>query len=173
MLSKKDKDAIDCICRYYNVNVDCATYLYFRAMRSKRLDDKYIPFSLQIQNAIIKADKCYNFSWDSMKFGDEAYALNKYGIDLNIQLTDGDTKKVFKWYGDEKDNIIYKKKDTTNTSYTCGGIGECEFCTDVHDLANNNRSIDEIFNTQGNFQYNGRKASCIKLSKLTHVNLYI
>jgi hypothetical protein len=83
---------INDICEYFGVSQVCARYLYHRAIRSKRHDETYLPWSIKLQNALVKADKCLGVEWDKIMFGNEEIMLKNYGI-----IIDEMDEQVFRW----------------------------------------------------------------------------
>jgi hypothetical protein len=86
---------ISAIETYFGIKNTTALYIYYRFLRSKRTDEKYLPWSLQFQNALVYADKSLGIDWVNLKFEDELTTLEKNGIDVNDQ---GDV--VFRWIED-------------------------------------------------------------------------
>ena len=117
------------IMNFYNVSEECADYLYTRASRSKRKGLKYMPWNIQLQNAIVKADKCLGLEWDKLQFGQEAETLKYRGIIVNEMPI-----IIFKWnknctLNEEELNewttVINKKnkkKNRNNIIESCGLI---------------------------------------------------
>jgi hypothetical protein len=100
----------DAICKYYGVTSICASYLYHRSFRSRRSDDKYLQWTIKLQNAIVIADKCLGMEWNNLKFNEEEYLLLTYGID--VQAMDNET---FRWESEEPADewtvVIDKRKE--------------------------------------------------------------
>ena len=42
----------------FGVSKECANYLYYRSFYSKKKDNRYLPWDVKLQNALIKADRC-------------------------------------------------------------------------------------------------------------------
>jgi hypothetical protein len=49
-------------------------------------------WTVQLQNAIVKVDKCKDVNWDSINFGNEPVILERYGI-IMTEMPD----TVFRW----------------------------------------------------------------------------
>ncbi len=75
---------IDAISKYFGISKDAALYIYLRKKRTwKRLDDpKYLRWCIQLQNALVKADRCIGFDWKKLQFGEENLELTKHGITI-------------------------------------------------------------------------------------------
>ena len=91
--------AIEAIQQYFHVTEPCALYLYYRSFRSKRIDDKYLPWDIKIQNAIVKADRCLGLDWKTVMFGLEDNIFSSHGIIIDEMDT-----RTFRW--DIYDNDI-------------------------------------------------------------------
>ncbi len=78
---------------YFNVSDACAMYMFHRAKRSKRKDDSYMKWTLQLQNALVKSDKSLGLNWESIHFGLESKELLFYGINID-ELSSVET---FRW----------------------------------------------------------------------------
>jgi hypothetical protein len=104
MMNSRYTDTISEIQTYFLVSYDCAKYMFHRAIRHKKRDDKYLEWTLALQNAIVKADKCLGFNWDLLLFGQEEKILANHGIHLSDM-----EKYVFKW-GDNDEWTTVKKK---------------------------------------------------------------
>ena len=103
---------------YYGVSEQCSVYLYHRALRSKKKDNRYMPWYLQLQNAIVKLDKCNNVDWENIIFGKEYITLEKN----NIILSNMSKTVVFKWTEDVDNgwNIVTSKKKRKNNITNIG-----------------------------------------------------
>ncbi len=84
---------INAIKEYYGISRNTALYIYYRFLRSKRTDDKYLPWTLQFQNALVYADKILGIDWINLKFEDENMILDKNGVDID----EIDNNTIFKW----------------------------------------------------------------------------
>lgn len=108
-MSKQDlyNNSINAIKDYFGISNDCATYLYHRAFRSRRRDDKHMDWNIQLQNAIIKADKCMGLDWSKVHFGAEEKEFANHGIIVNEM-----DSTVFKWTSDaNQSNTSYNSQD--------------------------------------------------------------
>ncbi len=77
---------------YFGISHICAQYIYHRALRSRRTDEKYLQWTVQLQNALVKADKCLGINWNKVFFGYETQNLLTHGINIDDM---NDT--VFRW----------------------------------------------------------------------------
>jgi hypothetical protein len=70
---------------YYHVSQKCAEYMYYRILRSKNItiSEKYLPWTLSIQNLLVLADNIKNLNWDDLKFGYEESFLSTFNIPSN------------------------------------------------------------------------------------------
>ncbi len=113
MASNNYKCNIDDISEYFGVSEKCAQYMYHRAIRSKKKDDKYIQWNIRIQNAIVKADKCLGIEWEKVIFGKESEEFSLHGI-----LIDEMPDDILRWNKSEEElkpdtewiTVAYKKK---------------------------------------------------------------
>lgn len=100
---------------YFRVSHACAQYLYYRAYRGKRADpNKYIKFTLQIQNAIVIADRALGINWNEIHFESESDELDGFGISIDEQSNE----TVFRWDQDthsEWTTIVNKKSRRNQT----------------------------------------------------------
>jgi hypothetical protein len=87
---------------YFNVSDACAMYMFHRAKRSKRKDDSYMKWSLQLQNALVKSDKSLGLNWESIHFGLESKELLFYGINI-YELSSVET---FRWISSDSSKVI-------------------------------------------------------------------
>lgn len=78
---------------YFGISKVCAQYMFHRALRAKRTDEKHMPYTLQLQNALVKADKCLGINWERVFFGQEEDNLMSHGI----KIQDQDDQVVFRW----------------------------------------------------------------------------
>jgi len=92
MASEKYQATIKELTEYFGVSQICAQYLYHRALRSKRKDDRFLPWNIKLQNALVKADKCLGINWEKVFFGQEEEYLLLHGIKVDDQLN-----AVFRW----------------------------------------------------------------------------
>lgn len=77
---------------HFGVSNECAKYIFYRSIRHKKRDNKYIEWTLQLQNALIIADKCLGINWDALIFGQESDVLATHGIHVKDMGT-----TVFRW----------------------------------------------------------------------------
>ncbi len=103
------------ISEYYGVSETCASYMYHRAYRSRRRDEKKMYFNLKLQNALVKADKCLGIEWEKIYFDTEVEQLEEFGITLDDQPDtvfswneESDSKKTES--NDEWITVVSKKK---------------------------------------------------------------
>jgi len=92
MATDRYSATINEIQQYFGISSDCAKYLFHRALRCRKKDDTFLEWSLALQNAIVKADKCLGINWDTIIFGQEEELLAVHGIHLKEM-----TKSVFRW----------------------------------------------------------------------------
>lgn len=78
---------------YFGISKVCAQYMFHRALRARKTDEKHMPYTLQLQNALVKADKCLGINWERVFFGQEDDNLMTHGI----KIQDQDDKLVFRW----------------------------------------------------------------------------
>ncbi len=120
MASEHYRLAISELEEYFGISQVCAQYLFHRALRARRKDDKYLPYTLKLQNALIKADKCLGINWERVMFGYEAQNLLVHGI-----IIDDMPDIVFRWTEDAKEyatdtytsaaDIIHNTEEYPNT----------------------------------------------------------
>jgi hypothetical protein len=105
------KSDILLIGKYFGVSDECASYLYHRSFRCKRKDNKYMPWDIKLQNAIVKADKCMGLNWNNIHFGQEYDEFANHGIIIE-EMSD----KVFKWINNDNsnDNSNANSNDNSN-----------------------------------------------------------
>ncbi len=85
---------------HFGVSIECAKYVFHRAVRNRKKDDKYLLWTVQLQNALIIADKCLGINWDSLVFGQEEDKLALQGIHIKDM-----SNSVFQWsISDTNDN---------------------------------------------------------------------
>ena len=82
------------ISNFFNISKECSIYIYYRFKRSLRQpnDKKYLFYSIQFQNALVRADKTLGIDWLTLDFANELCTLEKNGIDIEEQ-----DNKVFRW----------------------------------------------------------------------------
>jgi hypothetical protein len=81
---------------YFGISKVCAQYLFHRALQARKTYEKHLPYTLQLQNALVKADKCLGINWECVFFGQEEVNLMTHGIKIHDQ----DNKIVFRWVED-------------------------------------------------------------------------
>lgn len=84
---------LNTVAKYYGVTKECAKYMYHRAAKSTRKDSTYLHWGLQLQNALVKADRCDNIRWKDIEFGKEQEQLLAHGISV-----DDMENTTFKWH---------------------------------------------------------------------------
>ena len=101
--------SLQSISNYFGVSEMCSLYLFHRAFRSRRKDAKYMKWSTQLQNALVKVDKCVGVNWDTIYFGYESKLLEQHGIVIS-EMPEG----VFRW-PEERVRIakLHAKANTT------------------------------------------------------------
>jgi len=94
---------IEHIQTYFGISETCAKYIYHRALRGRRSDEKHLPWTAKLQNALVIADKCLGVNWDRIRFGSEENDLLVHGIVIN-DMED----KVFRWVPEDvnKSNTV-------------------------------------------------------------------
>ncbi len=97
---------IKAIEEYYSINHNTALYIYYRFLRSKRSDNKFLPWSIKLQNALVYADKTLGIDWINLKFEDENQVLENNCIDINEQ-----PDYVFKWIENSEWTVVSRKKN--------------------------------------------------------------
>lgn len=108
MASDHYKQAIDELQNYFGISYVCSQYLYHRAIRSRRVDNKYLPWTIQLQNALVKADKCLGINWDRVFFGSEEQNLLVHGINIKDM-----PNNVFRW----NTEILLKQQESQNSEW--------------------------------------------------------
>jgi len=103
------------IAEHFQVSANCANYMYHRAYRSKYKGSKYLPWTVNLQNALIKADYAYGFNWSKLQFGLEEEVLSKFGIDIDTQFCASEQKNVDEWK-------TVSNRDLRNLLKRCGLI---------------------------------------------------
>ena len=75
---------------YFKISDQACKYMYHRRRRGypwkKDNTPGYIPWNIQIQNAIIKADNLTLFDWELLKFDNDIQILSEHGINVDDQL---------------------------------------------------------------------------------------
>jgi len=103
--------------KYFNISEECSIYIYYRFLRSlkNKNNKKYLPWSIEFQNALIKADKTLGINWITLDFTNELNTLEQHGIDIDDQ-----DNNVFRWVdtSDYKDtNTDHKDTDVSDESH--------------------------------------------------------
>ena len=84
-------DKINAICSYFGVSETAAKYMFHRRRRGypfkKESDQSFRPWTIQLQNALISADKDSVIEWEKLKFDNDVKTLFINGIDVDIQPT--------------------------------------------------------------------------------------
>lgn len=105
--------------QFLGVSRGAAIFIYHRKRRGKPFhhpgDPKYLHWSTELQNALVKADKCIGWDWEHLQFGREIDALEEQGIYLDEQTKQADVQKLGK-IEDEVDSegftkVVNKKKE--------------------------------------------------------------
>lgn len=112
-MTSRVKNICNQIQEKYGVSKQCASYLYYRALRSKRKDDKYMDFNVKLQNALVKLDKCLGVEWSKILFDKEIEQLKGFGIFIDEQETE-----PFSWketVADEWTVVSNKKKSSMSS----------------------------------------------------------
>jgi hypothetical protein len=75
---------------YFKISDQAVKYMYHRRRHGypwkNNNDPGYIVWTMQIQNALIKADNIALFEWDSLKFDNDIQTLSEHGIIIDDQL---------------------------------------------------------------------------------------
>lgn len=122
MASERYTATINEMQRHFGISEICARYIFHRVFRSKRKGEKYLPWTLSLQNALVRADKCLGLVWEKVEFGKEAEELSSYGINFT------DDAEVFTWVVAEPEDpewstVTYKKKKITKELKSLAGLG--------------------------------------------------
>lgn len=108
--------------KHFGISKVCAQYLFHRALKAKKSNDNQMAYSLQLQNALVKADKCIGINWEHIYFGQEINNLATHGIKISEQ----DSNKVFRWVEEFNQNsdwvIVSNKKKKSNTLAINAGV---------------------------------------------------
>ena len=80
---------INAISSYFGVSFNAAKYMYNRRQRGfpykHETDMLFLEWSIQLQNALVKADKISGFNWDDLNFDNDINILNTNNIKVNDQ----------------------------------------------------------------------------------------
>jgi len=81
---------------FFGISKPAASFLYHRKRRGypfkKKDDPKFLEWSLQLQNALVKADECIGWDWEELRFGNEDKMLAQHDIFIDKQSD----KDIFK-----------------------------------------------------------------------------
>jgi hypothetical protein len=125
------EEKIKIIQEYFGVSEICAIYLYHRRKRGapwhKPSNQKYLEWSIQLQNAIIYLDTIVGFDWHSLEFGFEEIQFTKNGIDINKMenkiVVLSETPKTFFNNEPDKDGFIKVNKHKINITKQLNKMG--------------------------------------------------
>ena len=92
------KDNIQTISSYFGISEAAAKYIFHRRRRGfpykKEGSSNYLEWSMQLQNALIKADQIAVFDWNALKFDDELKTLMQNGIYVDSQPKTAQVNKI-------------------------------------------------------------------------------
>jgi hypothetical protein len=75
---------------YFKISDQAVKYMYHRRHHGypwkNNNDPGYIVWTMQIQNALIKADNLALFEWETLKFDNDIQTLSEHGIIVDDQL---------------------------------------------------------------------------------------
>jgi hypothetical protein len=75
--------------QFFHVSKKCAKYMYHRRRRgypyNKNKNENYIIWTIQLQNALIKADLLIEWDWSNIIFQNDIKTLQDHGIYVNKQ----------------------------------------------------------------------------------------
>lgn len=82
-----NQQKVKIISEYFGVKEETALYILHRRKRGfkrvlKQNEDMYLPWTIELQNAIILSDDYVGIDWNSVQFGKEEEVLNKHEIYL-------------------------------------------------------------------------------------------
>jgi len=118
---KKYIETLKQIRNYYGVSEQCASYLFHRALRSKKKSHKYMTWYLQLQNAIVTLDKHPDINWKNITFGKEYFILKKYNINISEMSKEISFKWVENYTPDDDWTLVTNKKN--NKIYNITEVG--------------------------------------------------
>ena len=82
-------EKIKVIKSYFKISEQAAKYMFHRRRRGypwkKDNDVGYFMWSIQLQNALVKADTIALFNWEILKFDNDVHTLSEHGIVLDEQ----------------------------------------------------------------------------------------
>ncbi len=97
---------------FFGVSGECAAYLYYRRKRGFPWklpgDNKYLEWTIQLQNAIILLDTINGFKWSCLEFGFEDIQFMKYNIDVRLMPK---TPSILK--NDDEFKVVVNKHNNT------------------------------------------------------------
>ena len=83
------KTKIHAICSYFDISQHAAKYIYHRRRRGEPFKNPesvgYIEWTVELQNALVKADELLDFKWRDLVFGDEEKLLSEHKIAIEEQ----------------------------------------------------------------------------------------
>ena len=89
-------ERIAAIVRFFGISRPAASFIYHRKRRGypfkKPTDEKFLEWSLRLQNALVKADECIGWDWNDVHFGQEEQELARNGIHIDRQ-SDSETRR--------------------------------------------------------------------------------
>jgi hypothetical protein len=112
---------LNIISTYFDVSEQCAAYMYYRSLRGIRNDHKHMDYTIQLQNAIVKVDKCLGVDWAKINFDQEADEFAGHGI-----LIDEMDEIVFRWVQEIEDDgwtPVTNRKKKNNIISTMRKVG--------------------------------------------------
>lgn len=131
-------DKIRTISSYFGISNDASKYMFHRRRRGFpwKKDDEvgYLKWSIQLQNAFIKADNIDVFDWSALKFNNDIQILMENGIivedqpktiQANRRKLDTDIKEEY----DDDDNdgggwtVVTKNKTHLQQKYLLKNMG--------------------------------------------------
>lgn len=82
-------ERIGAIMRFLGISQAAAGFIYHRKRRgapfTRPENNKFLEWSLRLQNALVKADECIGWDWEEVRFGEEAQALARHDIYIENQ----------------------------------------------------------------------------------------
>jgi hypothetical protein len=114
------------ISTYFGVSEMCSMYLFHRSFRSRRKDMQFLAWTVQLQNALVKASRCVGVNWDEIYFGYEETALKQHGIVINEM-----PETVFRWSIEDKRIIKIKTETTTSDDNGWTTVSKKKRCVHV------------------------------------------
>jgi hypothetical protein len=83
------KNKISAISSFFNVSNTAAKYMYHRRRKGfpyKKNDNlNFLPWTMQLQNALVKADTVTKWDWSNLSFHSDCETLKDHCIDINLQ----------------------------------------------------------------------------------------